>query len=234
MALPKINTPKYELTIPSTGKSIEYRPYLVREEKLLMLALESESEMQMVSAIKDIVSACTFDVVDVNRLAMFDIEYMFAKLRAKSVGETAKVTLDCDSCEAKNEVVINIEEDISTTEKKDSKIALTDNMGLVMKYPSMSSFLDVQNSDDTEVDKLFDLIAMSIGSIYDGDEVHDGDSHSTKDKVEFIESLSGDQFKKVQQWLADLPQAYVSVKYTCSECKHEHDIELKGLKNFFG
>jgi hypothetical protein len=234
MALPKLNTPKYELTIPSTGKSIEYRPYLVREEKLLMIALESADEMQMVSAIKQIVAACTFDIVDVNRLAMFDVEYIFAKLRAKSVGETAKVSLDCDKCEAKNNVTINIEDDINVTEQADPKIVLTDNMGLIMKYPSMSSFLDVQNSENTEVDKLFDLIAMSIESIYEGEEIHDGDSHSTKDKVEFIDSLSGDQFQEVQKWMNNLPQAYVKVQYTCIECKHEHDIELKGLKNFFG
>ena len=125
MALPKISTPKYELTIPSTGKSIEYRPYLVREEKLLMIALESADEMQMVSAIKQIVAACTFDVVDVNRLAMFDVEYIFAKLRAKSVGETAKVSLDCDKCEAKNNVTINIEDDINVTEQADPKIVKT-------------------------------------------------------------------------------------------------------------
>jgi hypothetical protein len=234
MALPKLTAPKYELTIPSTKKTVGFRPYLVKEEKILMIAMESEDDNQMTVAIKQIIDACTFNELDVNKLAMFDIEYIFAKLRAKSVGENVNVKLPCESCEHSNTVSINLETEIQVSEGAEENIKLTDDTGLIMKYPSMADYQDMQNSKESDIDKIFIMITLSINSIYSGDELFDAKSHSRAELIEFIDSLNADQFKKIRNFLDKIPVAYVNAKFKCESCNHENNIELKGLKNFFG
>jgi hypothetical protein len=168
MALPKLNTPKYDLKIPSTGTEITYRPYLVREEKILMIAMESEDQKSMSKALLDIIESCTTDV-KTSKLTMFDVEYIFAKLRAKSVGETSEVSVKCDKCEADNKTKVNLEE-VSITDLPDTKIELTPTTGLVMKFPSMNDYTDIQNEESlSNVDTIFAIIISSIESIYYGD-----------------------------------------------------------------
>lgn len=232
MALPKLNTPTYTMTIPSTNQEIDFRPYLVKEEKVLMIAMESDDGKQITKAIKDIVQACTMDKVDANKLTLFDIEYMFAKLRSKSVGETSKVTLPCSKCEHTNEVTINIEE-LKTSEMPDSKIELTSDTGLIMKYPSMVDYLDLVESDMETIDKLFGLVAISIEEIYAGDEVFDTKSQSKAEVIEFVESLNAQQFAKVKQFIDNMPQATIDVEFKCESCGHDNSIGLRGLRNFF-
>jgi len=235
MGLPKINAPKYRMTIPSSGKEVEFRPYLVREEKILMMAMEAEDEKQMSTAITDIVEACTFGELNINKLALFDIEYMFSQLRAKSVGEKTKVLIPCsaEGCEEKNEVEINLETDIKVTDLPNNKIELTDNTGIIMKFPSVADYMDIVNSDKTTIDKIFLTVAASIDSIYSGDEMFDSADHSKDELIAFIENLNSDQFNKVKAYLDKSPYAYMNVNFKCSKCGHNNDIELKGLGNFF-
>ena len=233
MALPQLNVPKYELTVPSNGIAVKYRPYLVKEEKLLMIALESQDDKQMTVAITDIIDACTMNQLKMNDLTLFDIEYIFTRLRSKSVGETSTVKLPCEKCEAKNTVDIDLEM-AQVTPKPEKKIELNEDTGLVMKFPSLKDYMDVQNSDASNIDKIFNIIVSSIESIYSGDEMFEASTHSKKDLLEFIESLSAEQFKKVQAFLDAMPVVYINTLFECESCGNKNEIELKGLTNFFG
>jgi hypothetical protein len=232
MALPQLNVPKYELKIPSTGVKASYRPYLVKEEKILMIAIESEDSAQMSNALKEVIDECTFKKLKINDLTLFDIEYIFAKLRAKSVGETSEVKLPCEKCEQPNEVMIDLE-GVDVTAMPAKKIELTSDTGLVMKFPSMADYLDIQNSNLDNVGRIFAIIVASIDSIYSGDEMFDAKSHTHAELNDFVESLNADQFKKVQAFLNEMPAAFVNANFKCEGCGHDNHIELKGMMNFF-
>jgi len=233
MALPKMNVPKYSTKVPSTGEEIQFRPYLVKEEKILMIALESEDGTQINNAVKDIISACTFEKVDSNKLTLFDVEYLFTKLRSKSVGETSTVMLPCEKCEEKNEVVLDLEK-LNLADQPDNRIDLGSGTGLIMKYPSMTEYLDVaENKDLDMIDKIFAVIAKCIDQIYSGDDVFDAADQTQQELIDFVGELSSDQFKKVQAYLDAMPSVSVDAKFKCNNCGHDNEIELKGLANFF-
>ena len=233
MALPKLNTPKYTMTIPSTGFEVEYRPYLVREEKLLMIAMESEDEKQMIGAVKDIIQACTFDKVDIQNLSTFDVEYMFIKLRSESVGENSEIIVKCKDCEHSNKYKANLDTDVKVSQGQDKKIQLTDDTGVIMKYVSMTDYMDVASSEKSTVEKLFDLMAKGIDSVYSGDEVFDAAEQTHDELVEFLESLNSEQYMKIRSFIENSPQAYADVHFNCESCGSENEFEMKGLKNFF-
>lgn len=234
MALPQLNVPKYELTVPSTGEKIKYRPYLVKEEKVLMIALESQDETQLINALKDLVNSCTEGAVNINKMPMFDLEYMFIKIRTKAVGESTTIKVPCESCEAQVKVEVDMDTGLKVSEGRDKKIPLTDDTGLIMKYPSVNDFYDVTQSKDSDIDKVFKLIIRSIDTIYSGDEVFDTSTHSEKELISFIESLNSAQFLIVKDFFDNMPQAAIDVEYKCQSCGHEHKMELKGMSNFFG
>ena len=236
MALPQLNVPKYELTIPSTKEKIRYRPYLVKEEKILMMAMESGDEAQMINAIRDLIKNCTDGEADVSKLPMFDLEYIFAKIRTKAVGETTKIKVPCETegCESKVEVDVDMETGLRVTEGRNKKIELTGDTGLIMRYPTVDDYQDVVHSKDSEIDKVFKLIARSIETIYSGDEVFDAKTHSEKELVSFIESLNSAQFIIVKDFFDNMPQAAIDISYHCASCGNDHTMELKGLQNFFG
>jgi hypothetical protein len=234
MALPKLNTPKYDLTIPSTGKTVTFRPYLVKEEKVLMLALESEDEKQIMRAVKELIEACTFDEVNSDKLSMFDLEYIFTKIRTKSAGETTKVKLPCEKCEHLNEVIIDLDNGLKVSEGREKKIELTSDTGIIMKYPSVNDFTEVSSAEGSEIDKVFKLMARAVDSIYSGDDVYDARTEPEKEIIGFLESLNSAQFILVKDFFDNMPQACVNVSYTCESCGNEHTMELKGLRNFFG
>jgi hypothetical protein len=233
MALPKLNTPKYELAIPSTGKEVKFRPYLVKEEKILMIALESEDEKSIMQAVKDIIESCTFGEVNSNRLTMFDMEYVFTKIRTKSVGETTTLKLPCEKCEHINEVVVDLDNDLKVSEGKDKKIQLTSDTGVIMKYPTVNDYVDASSAKGSEIDKIFKLMAAAVESIYSGDEMFDAASEPEKEIIEFLESLNSAQFTQVKEFFDNMPQASINVSYTCSECGNDHSMDLKGMQNFF-
>lgn len=234
MALPQLNVPKYSLTVPSTGEVVKYRPYLVKEEKVLMMALESQDEKQMIEAIKELIASCTDGVLRVNKLSMFDLEYIFTKIRTKSVGESTKVKIPCGSCKELVEVDVDLDVGLKVSKGREKKIELTDDTGLIMKYPSIDDYTDVTESDASEIDKVFKLIVRSIDTIYSGDEVFDARTHSEKELISFIESLNSAQFVIVKDFFDNMPQAAIDVEYKCHACGHENKMELKGMSNFFG
>jgi len=235
MALPKVETPKYELQVPSTGKMVTYRPYLVKEEKILMMAMESQDNRQMIRAVKDVISACTEGEVDISKLAMFDLEYVFSMLRSKSVGETTAIGVKCESCETKNDVDVNIENVRVNVPKDESvkTVQLTDDVGVILRYPSVDVISEADTAGGSDVDMVFTLVGACIETIFSGDEMYDVDQQSKKDLYEFIESLSTEQFNKIRQFVEDMPAAALDVQFKCTNCGVDNDIEVKGLANFF-
>lgn len=236
MALPKIESPKHELKIPSTGNTVTYRPYLVKEEKILMMAMESDNTTQMMNAVKDVIRACTEDSVDVNTLAMFDIEYIFTQLRAKSVGETSTISVSCKECDAKNDVDVDLQNVyVDVPETDTSTIKLTDSISVKLKYPSVDQMLKAQADDKkSNVDRIFSLILACIDSIYTADEIFDASEQSESELKEFIESLNTKQFNQISEFIESIPSASIDVSFTCTSCGTENQFDVKGLGNFFG
>ena len=236
MPLPKIEVPQYELTMPSSGELVKYRPFLVREEKILLVALESEEGKDVLNAVKDIVSACTFDKVDLGKLPMFDVEYIFLNIRAKSIGEVSKLRLKCPDDE---ETFADIELDLSevmvqVNEGHSPKIELTDEMGLIMKYPSIDSFSDTGITDIT-ADNMLEVISSCIYQVYDkkGEEVFDAKDQTKKELTEFVESLNTTQFRAVQKFFDTMPKLKHTVELENPKTKVKSKIVLEGLNDFF-
>ena len=239
MPLPKIETPKYELTIPSTSEKVTYRPYLVKEEKVLMMAMESDDSKQMARALKEVAVACVdfpANGTSVDDLAMFDLEYIFSQLRAKSVGETTEVGMTCESCEKKNDIEINLESVyVTEADTKTQSIQLTDTIGVTMKYPSVDAVMKTQGAGDSkQLDQVFSLIMSCIDSIYAGDEVYDARQQEQSELNEFVESLNSEQFSRIQQFIEKMPQASLDVSFKCLSCGHDNEYTVRGLANFFG
>lgn len=235
MALPKLDAPRYEMKLPSTGKKVVYRPYLVKEEKILMLAMESQDDRQMIRAVKDVISSCTEGAVEVDKMTMFDMEYVFTQLRSKSVGEKTTVGVSCGSCETKNDVEIDLSRvSVNVPNAKTRKVELTKTVGLILKYPSIDEVMGAQTSDDSDVDKTFDVIISCIDSIYSNDEIFDAKEQTKQELKEFIESLSSDQFNKIKAFVENMPSAKVAVAFDCIKCAHHNEFDVKGIANFFG
>ena len=235
MALPRIDSPKYELKVPSSGETVEYRPYLVKEEKILMMAMETKDQQQMIRALRDVIAGCTEGKIQADSLAMFDLEYVFLKIRGKSVGETTKVGLKCSSCDHKNEVEINIDEvEVQGEVKKSAKVALTDTVGVVLKYPTVKGIqrqLGKQDNNDREVTMA--AVASAIESIYDAENVYPTEDEKAEDVVNFLDSLTSSQFKKISEYFEDMPRLRHEVKFNCASCKAKNTQTLEGLTNFF-
>jgi len=239
MPLPKISTPSYELIIPSTKKKVKFRPFLVKEEKILILAMESNNPTQVANAVKDVISSCILSKgVKVESLSTFDIEYIFLNIRGKSVGEEIEVMITCPDDE-KTQVssVINIDE-IQIQESKDHSkdIKLDDNLTLRMKYPSMSEFIKSNfavSADAVDVDDTFKLIASCIDQIYSEEESWAGSDSTDKELNEFVEQLSSKQFKEVENFFNTMPKLSHTVKVTNPNTKVESEVVLEGLQSFF-
>jgi len=236
MSLPKLNAPSYELTIPSLNKKITYRPYLVKEEKILMMAMESNDDRQMIRAIKEVISACTNDEVDTGRITMFDMEYVFTQLRSKSVGESVQVSMKCEECDAANEVTIDLNDVcVNSAEEVSNTIELTDTVGVKMKYPSVDSVLNSRADQNTNnVEKIFSLLLECIDSIYSGEEIFDASAQSRQELSEFIESLNTEQFGRIRKFVENIPATELAVSFKCTNCGHQNNTALRGLANFFG
>lgn len=232
MALPKIDIPKYEVKIPSTGKTIQYRPYLVKEEKVLMIALESKSNSQIMTAMKDIVAACTFNKVDPDKLCTFDLEFLFLKLRSKSTGEISRVGLKCAHCEAANKVEINLDDvTVKFPEKVEKKIQLNDEIGVTLSYPK-TDFLSEQDGKLTP-NAITDVVIACIDTIYDKSNVYHAAEQKKEELVDFVDSLNQAQFLKIQEFISTMPKLELDVQFKCEKCKKENEFTITGLQNFF-
>ena len=233
MALPVINTPTYELVVPSTKETLVYRPFLVKEEKILLMAMEEEKDTQLNRALKQVVNNCTFEKLDVGKLPLFDLEYIFLRIRAKSVGEVAKIQV---LCEDDGETYVPIEIDLETIEVEfqedhTTKIELTDEIGIEMGYPTFE-FLNFK-ADETEVNQLFDIIGSSIERVYEGETVYEKADFSKKDLKVFLESLTSEQFLKVQKFFETMPRLRHKIEVVNPKTKKKNEITLEGLQAFF-
>ena len=233
MTLPVINTPTYELVVPSTKETLVYRPFLVKEEKILLMAMEEEKDTQLNRALKQVVNNCTFEKVDVGKLPLFDLEYIFLRIRAKSVGEVAKIQVLCeDDGETYVPVEIDLESiEVEFQEDHTTKIDLTDEIGIEMGYPTFE-FLNFK-ADQTEVNQLFDIIGSSIERVYEGETVYEKADFSKKDLKVFLESLTSEQFLKVQKFFETMPRLRHKLEVTNPKTKKVNEITLEGLQAFF-
>lgn len=238
MPLPKIVTPEYDLVLPSTQKKITYRPFLVKEEKLLVLALESESTKQITTAIKSVLKSCILTRgIKVEKLPTFDIEYLFLNIRARSVGEEVEVNIVApDDGETNVTVTIDLEDiQVQTDENHSNKIKLDETLMMEMKYPSLEQFIS-NNFDfegETDINQSFELIASCIDKIYNEDEVWSTDDCTKKEVVDFLEQMSSTQFKEIEQFFETMPKLSHAIEITNPSTKVKSTIVLEGLSSFF-
>jgi hypothetical protein len=236
MALPKLNTPTYELEVPSTDEKIKYRPFLVKEEKILMIAMESKDNTQIVNAVKDIVTSCTFDKLDVANLPMFDVEYIFLQIRAKSVGEISKLKILCpDDKKTYADAEVDLTKvEVQVDDNHSNKIELTDDMGMIMTYPTIDSFTD-SGIQTIDANNMLDVIGSCILQIYEdkGEKVFQAKDQTKKELTEFIESMNTSQFKQVQAFFDTMPKLKHTIKVKNPKTKKSSDVTLTGLNDFF-
>ena len=241
MALPKLNVPVYEAVLPSTEKVIKYRPFLVKEEKILLTAMEAGEDSAMIPAVKQIINNCVEGNLDVDKLPTFDIEYLFLRLRAKSVGE--KVTLGLkpwgcpknngELCENSTQVDINLEEvNVIKTEKHSNKIMLDDKIGIQLSYPDMSKLGKVDKIDTAEAG--MNIIKDCIDMIYTEEEMYERGTFNDKELDEFVDSLNTQQFTLIKNFFDTMPVLKHTVKYKCEICGEDKETTIQGLNSFFG
>jgi len=237
MPLPKIATPTYELVIPSTGKKIKYRPFLVKEEKVLILAMESEDMNTIATAVKDVIKNCIITRgVKVEELATFDIEYLFLNIRGKSVGEEVEVLITCpDDGITKVPAVIALDEiEVVFDDEHNKDIRLDDTLTMRLKYPSMDQFIKSNFVlNDISVDDTFEVVMSCIEQIYNEEESWSSKDCTKKEMKEFIEQLSSKQFKEIEKFFETMPKMSHTVKVTNPETGVESDVVLEGLASFF-
>ena len=236
MTLPILETASYELTLPSTDTKITYRPFIVREEKILLQALESGESTQIVKAIKEIVHVCTFKAVNVENLPTFDLEYIFLQIRAKSVGEVAKLKVKCPD---DNETFANVEVDLTNVEVQvddshTNEIQVNDKIKMLMKYPTMEDFDPAMDAANMKTEQLFDIISKSIYQIYNGEEVHNAGDYSVEEMNAFIESLTSEHFNKIQTFFTTMPKLKHEIEVENPKTKVKSKVVLSGLQDFFG
>ena len=238
MPLPKIATPTYELELPSTGQSIQYRPFLVKEEKVLVIALESEDNKQITTAIKAVLKSCILTKgVKVESLPTFDIEFLFLNIRGKSVGEELEVNVICpDDGETTVSVTISLDEiEVQKDENHSNKIKIDDSIMMELKYPSLDQFIknNFDFNDKNAMDQSFDLIASCIDKVYTEDEVWATADCTKKEVKEFLESMKSQQFKEIEEFFESMPKLSHTINVTNPNTKVESEVTLEGLASFF-
>ena len=239
MPLPTISTPTYELTLPSSNRKIKYRPFLVKEEKILILAMESQDTKQIARSVKDVISKCILTKgIKVEKLSTFDIEYLFLNIRGKSVGEKIEVMVTCPD-DGKTQVPMSIDIDsikIQRDKNHSTDIVLDDTYTLRMKYPSLNEF--IKNNfgavENMGVNDTFDLIASCIDQVYSEEESWTSDECTKKELSDFVESLNSSQFKLVENFFVTMPKLSHTIKVTNPNTKVESDVKIEGLQSFFG
>lgn len=240
MALPLNNTPVYNLDIPSTKQTIKYRPFLVKDQKALMLAQQSESQKVMVDTLKSVIKSCVADPIDVDSLAMFDLEYIFTQLRAKSVGETVDLIMSCDEDHGEQNKLAKVKMSIDLTKIEveaspdhTNKISMWGDVGVVMKYPSVDIIKKFETIDNNDTETVFNIITQSIDYIYDGEEVYHAKEQTKDELLQFVNNLTTEQFQKIQGFFETMPKLKYDVHYNCPVCNKAHTVRLEGMDSFF-
>ena len=246
MSLPKINAPIFELVLPSTEKSVKYRPFLVKEQKILLIAMEAGDQRSMMTAIKQIINNCAVDPVDVDKLPVFDLEYFFIRLRAKSIGETIDLSLRhptgmnskdeiCEHVTSKSLNILDVE--VHKSIAHEDKIVLDEEtkIGIKFKYPTSEFALSIENPEEmNQLDLATDAIINSIDFIFDADNVYKREDHTKQELIDFIENLSQQQYEKLSTFFDTMPKLKHEVTWKCAGCGQEEKVLLEGLANFFG
>lgn len=234
MALPKINNvPKYTLTIPSTKKQVTFRPFLVKEQKVLLIALESQDENQILKATTDMIAACLDENLNVTKMPTFDVEYIFTQIRSKSVGETSKINLRCSSCKEYTEVEVALDQIKIEIPAKNNEIKLNDNYTVVMKYPSYTDVVKIKAKRGTITSTMYESVLLSLDKLKTPDEIISFSDEAEADVNDFLESLTTEQFQQLVKFVDNTPTLKHDVKFTCSNCKHSNKKTLQGLQDFF-
>ena len=236
MALPKLDIPIYELVVPSTDEKIKYRPFLIKEEKILLIAMESGKNEDIIQAVKQIVSECTFNTLKLGDMPMFDVEYIFLQIRSKSVGEVSKLKVLCkDDGKTYANVEVDLTEiEVQVNDDHTNKIELTDEMGVIMKYPTIDSFSTAGISDIT-AENMLDVIVACIDKIYDkkGEEFYDSKDSTKKELMDFVEQMNTTQFQDVQAFFDSMPKLRHEITVVNPKTKKENIVALSGLNDFF-
>lgn len=235
MALPKLNTPKYKMKLPSTGKVVNYRPFLVKEEKLLLIATETGDQDEIIAAITNIIKECT-DLTDINKLPTFDIEYVFLQIRTKSVGEEVEVNVMCpDDGETEVKVSIPLDEiQVQKTRGHKAELKLDENIILTMGYPTLKTFVELNFGDEQPgVEQMFNMAATCVQSIADTEQVYDCANTPKAELLEFFDGMSSSQFKKVQEFFETMPKLSHTIQVVNPKTKVESEVKLEGLSAFF-
>jgi len=236
MPLPKIVAPTYELQLPSTEDNIKFRPFLVKEEKILLMALETEDEKQMTNAVKTILKNCILTKTKVEELSIFDIEYLFLNIRSKSVGEEIELNLTCpDDNETVVQVTINVDDiKVEKSEEHQRIIEINDSISIAMKYPSMDMFIKNNFASTGKTEDVFEIAASCIEQIVENDDVYETKSFTKKEIMDFLESMDTAQFLKIQKFFETMPKLSHKVKVVNPVTEVESEVTIEGLANFFG
>ena len=236
--LPKVEVPTYELTLPSANQTIKYRPFLVKEEKILFVALETGKENDMLIALKDIIKNCTFDAVDAGKIPIFDVEYIFINIRAKSLGEKAKFRVLCpDDGKTYTDVEIDLSKvDVHVNDNHTNKIIIDENkkLGIVLKYPTLDSFKVLNNKSLNSVDNIFSTLIKSVDHIFEGDKIYPAKDISESELKDFFESLPQENFLKFRDFFDTMPKLKAEVEVENPVTKVKNKVVFTGLADFFG
>lgn len=241
MAIPIVATPTYELKLPSNKKKIKFRPFLVKEEKLLLLAMETKDPVQIQETTKQVIKECTFGDIDVELCPPFDLEYILLQLRIKSVGEKSSVSLKCSSCDATNSMEVDLTKiDVIKKENQSNEIKLTETMGVVMRYPTIADSSSLGSSEEgveetkaVSAEKTIDMIASCIEVIFDKEKVYKTKDFSRNEVIEFVENLSQGMFQKVAAFFEDMPALRHTLEFKCVKCGSDNKVNIKGMQDFF-
>ena len=234
MALPKLETPTYELELPSTGEKVKYRPFLVKEQKNLMLASESEDETQIQNALANLISECTFGKIDPFEVPMFDIEFLFLRIRGKSVGEKIELNVLCpDDNKTRTKITINLEDiDVHMDASHNNEIVVTDNITIFMRYPTLKDITNV-TTDSGDVNTIFTLIKKCVAEIHDEKTIHNRIDISEKEMEEFIDNLPSAIFETLGEFFNSMPKVQHPIKITNPKTKKKGEVIIEGIQSFF-
>lgn len=233
MSLPMMNVPKFSLIVPSSKKEIEYRPFLVKEERIILMALENKNEIEILRAIKEAIRNCTFEKLDAESLSSFDIEYIFLKLRAKSKGEFVKLNVLCsaENCNSRTLLSVNIDNiAVTIPEGHTTKISLSDNIGIMMKYPNPE--IVMRDPETSEAKKVFNAIILSIDGIYNNTEMFPAKDYTKEELGKFLDNLSQANFEKINNFFETMPYLKHDIVFNCKKCNTENKYSIEGLRSF--
>jgi orotidine-5'-phosphate decarboxylase len=236
MALPKINdVPKYDLVIPSTKQSVKYRPFFVKEQKVLLMAMESQDQRQIINTITDTIQACLQTQVDFNKLTAFDLEYLFVQIRAKSVGERSNLSLKCQECDNSTAVVVDLEKITVDVPKTTMSIKLNDKFTLKLRYPTHNAIMqnDALQNAKSATELLHQTIITCLDSLQSQTENIRFDDEPRDEVANFLEALTSQQFDQIVLFVQNIPKLTHTVSFDCNHCKHHNDITLQGIRDFF-